>query len=367
MALEVTLQLSQRLDLVEEWTHARHFVGIDQVILEDGESLGILDPVVLTVLLLEKVVHLGGRELVGVPAVDPHHHRVPWRDMARTAGSVPGEDLLGHGHRSWARLGHRNLQLSGRHRRGEGEQPTALDDQPGDRIVVSAELLERNALSLLESPQDIVPRHQNTLIDVVGRMDRRERGGDRDADAAPLLRLDRRLSGAADTLTETGNDDLEATRDQRITFEESLAVDDQAGVGLPGQVLWAMIEADPGRRHGVGVDVVEEVLDRHVGHRQIELPGELAPNQVGVLGEEQDALTGGDSDPLRGPHRSPPCFRQRGLDVEHMGAFYRLSRVEPDRVARRATVSYAHSDGALARAFHAPRTTGRLRYDQPTE
>ncbi len=63
--------LAQGLDLVHERRHARHVVGVDEVVLEDGElARGFSIRVVRAVLLLEEVVHLGGGELVGVAAVD---------------------------------------------------------------------------------------------------------------------------------------------------------------------------------------------------------------------------------------------------------------------------------------------------------
>ena len=51
----------------------------------------------------------------------------------------------------------------------------------------SVELLERDALAGLQAPELVVVAHQHALVDVVAGVDRRERGGDGDADAGPLL------------------------------------------------------------------------------------------------------------------------------------------------------------------------------------
>ncbi len=64
-----------------------------------------------------------------------------------------------------------------------------------------------------------------------------------------------------------------------------------------------MVEADPRRSHGVGVDVVQKVLDRHILHREVELTGELAADQVGILGEKKNPLSRGQLDGLWWSHR----------------------------------------------------------------
>ncbi len=66
------------------------------------------------------------------------------------------------------------------------------------------------------------------------------------------------------------------------------------------------VEADPGRGHDVGVDVVEQVLDPQIGHPQVELAAQLAADQLRILGQEEDPLAGGQSDQLLGLHRLTP-------------------------------------------------------------
>ena len=134
--------------------------------------------------------------------------------------------------------------------------------------------------------------HQNTLVDVVRRVDRRERRRDGDPNAAPLLGLNRGLPRAADALAKTRDDHFEVPVDEGIALEEALTVDDQAGISVSGQILGAVGEADPGRRHGVRVDVVEEIVDGQIRHAQIELALELPADEVRVFGQEQHPLTG---------------------------------------------------------------------------
>ena len=86
------------------------------------------------------------------------------------------------------------------------------------------------------------------------------------------------------------DDHLEAAVEQGSVREEALAVDHQTGVGVARNLFGPVAEADPGRRHGVGVDVVEQVIHRQLRHRQVELSGQLAADQLGILGQEQDPL-----------------------------------------------------------------------------
>src|SRR5207247_3149921 len=59
--LERALHLAQLLDLAHEGPHPRDLVGVDEVVLEDGELRRIRDAVVRTVLLREELVDLRRR------------------------------------------------------------------------------------------------------------------------------------------------------------------------------------------------------------------------------------------------------------------------------------------------------------------
>ena len=120
-----------------------------------------------------------------------------------------------------------------------GKRPPCADDDLGDRVAPLAELGERDPLARLEPPEHAVVAHQHALADVVAGVDGGERGGDGDPDARPLLRLHGGLARAADPLAEAGDDDLEVAVDQGVALEQALAVDDQAGVGVAGDVLRA--------------------------------------------------------------------------------------------------------------------------------
>jgi hypothetical protein len=168
-----------------------------------------------------------------------------------------------------------------------------LDDLLRDEVVAPGELRERDGLAALEALQDGVVAHEHALRYVVAGVDGREGGGDGDADARPFLGLHRRLPAGADTLAVAGDDHLEPARHERAFREEALLVHGDAGVRVARDVLRPVVEAGPGRRHGVRVDVVHEVGDAKVLHAEVQLSAELAADQVGVLREEEDALAGG--------------------------------------------------------------------------
>ena len=80
-----------------------------------------------------------------------------------------------------------------------------------------------------------------------------------------------------------------------------------------------MLEAHPGRRHHVGVDVVEQLVDPEVVHGEVDLARELAPDQLRVLGQEEHPLSGGETDDLGRLH----VFSMgvgRGVGAEHAAA-----------------------------------------------
>jgi hypothetical protein len=117
----------------------------------------------------------------------------------------------------------------------------------------------------------------------------------------PWLMLLRAWMGAK-ALALARDDHLEAAVHQRALGEQPLAFDGDPRVGVLGDVLRAVVEAGPGRRHGVGVDVVHQVLDPQVFHAQVELAAQLAADLLRVPGEEQDALSGREGDRLAGLH-----------------------------------------------------------------
>ena len=251
-------------------------------------------------------MYLCGGELVRVAAVDLDHQRVARSNTgARVVDPMLRQDLLGHGLRRVARARPGQLDLARRDSLREREQTARSDLQLGDRVVVPVELLERDPLPRLQPLEQGVIAHQHTLVDVVGRVDRRERGGDRDPDAPPLLGLNGGFAGAADPLAQPRHDHFEVAVDQRVALEQPLAVDDQAGVGVARQILRPVREADPRRRHGIRVDVVEQLVDRQVAHAQIQLAAQLATDQLGILGQKQRSLVGREAYDLRWSHLFP--------------------------------------------------------------
>src|SRR5262249_27961063 len=80
------------------------------------------------------------------------------------------------------------------------------------------------------------------------------------------------------------------------------------GVGVAGDVGGAPVEAGPRRGHGVGVDVVEQVVDGQVGHAQLQLAAQLTADQLRGLGEEQHPLAGGERDFRLRLHDLPAAY-----------------------------------------------------------
>ena len=108
--------------------------------------------------------------------------------------------------------------------------------------------------------------------------------GDHDADAGGPLRVGRRLAAGAlpAALARHGGD--EAAVGDVVLADRLLAARPQADVRIAAERLVEVV-ADPGGRDLVGADVVAQ-LDRRV---PVEiLAGELAADQLRVLGEEED-------------------------------------------------------------------------------
>jgi hypothetical protein len=228
---------------------------------------------------------------------------------------------------------------------GERQQAAGLDDERGDRIVAAGQLVERDGLAVLEAGDERVIAHELPDVDVVAGVDRRERRRDRHAAAAEHLALRRGLARAADALLGARHDHLEVAVGEGVGRDEALAVDDQAGVRVARDRGRIEIEADPRRRHRVGVDVVEQVLGAQVAHAQRQLAGELAPDQLRVLGQVQDPLAGGE--------RELPRYR-------HLPTVYHAS-VSPRTAAdgRRLTCAVRYSRPASivrAACSHSART-----------
>ena len=66
-----------------------------------------------------------------------------------------------------------------------------------------------------------------------------------------------------------------------------------------------MVEAHPARRHGVGIDVVQEILGIYVAEGEVELPAQLPTDELRVLGEKEDPLAWSQADELSRKHRTP--------------------------------------------------------------
>ena len=69
-----------------------------------------------------------------------------------------------------------------------------------------------------------------------------------------------------------------------------------------------MVETNPSRRHDVSVDVVKQVFNGQIFHTEVETVVELLFDEVQILGQKKDTLSGREGDVLRrfvAPHASP--------------------------------------------------------------
>ena len=190
-----------------------------------------------------------------------------------------------------------------------------LHDELRDRVVVAIELLEGNPLTALKTAEDVVPSHQDPLVDVVRGVDGREGLRDRDPDAAPLLGLDRRLARAAHSLAKAGHDDFEVAVVEGFALENPFPFDDHPGVRLAREIIGPVVEADPRGRHDVGIDVVQQIVGEpeRIGAK-VELAAQLPSDQLRVLREKQDAF----------PRREPDDLRWPGIGFGHRFSKTRL-------------------------------------------
>jgi hypothetical protein len=130
-----------------------------------------------------------------------------------------------------------------------------------------------------------------------------KRARDREPAAAEHFALRCLFAARADALLRAGDDHFEVTADERAGREQPLAVDDQTCIRVLRDLVGVEVEAHPRRRHRIGVDVVEQVVRRHIAHPQRQRARELLTDLFGILGEIEDALPRGERE---------TAFRHRG-------------------------------------------------------
>ena len=109
----------------------------------------------------------------------------------------------------------------------------------------------------MQSLEQGVVTHHLTEVDVVALVDGSERGRDHDSYIRPSFTLGRGLPAGTGALALPRDDHLEAAVHQCPGLEHPLSLVHQAGVGVLGDFLRVVVEADPGGGDRVGVDVVE--------------------------------------------------------------------------------------------------------------
>jgi hypothetical protein len=159
--------------------------------------------------------------------------------------------------------------------------------------VAAGELVEADGLAAFQSQQHRMVAHELTDVDVVPGVDRRERRSDGQATAGEDLALRRGLAARADSFLRSGHDHFEVSVAQRPGRDEALARDHQSGIGVVGDRGGVVVKTNPGRGHGIGVDVVEQVLGANLAGAQRELAGELTGDALGIFGEVENSLSRG--------------------------------------------------------------------------
>ena len=244
-------------------------------------------------------MHLRGRELVAVAAVDLDEADVAGLDVAiaaRIADQVRSDDLLAHRHRARRHRApvRRELRRHDRARRElrrERKEPAGFDDRARHRVVAARELLERDLFAALQALELRVAAHELPEVDVVALVDRRERGRDHEVDPRPLLGLRRGLARAARALALARDDHLEAAVHQRARSKTRFCA-------LSIRPAYASSAMSSGRwRKHTHAGVITSVLmssSRSSGstsdHATVDFAAQLAPDLFQVLEQEQDAL-----------------------------------------------------------------------------
>ena len=167
-----------------------------------------------------------------------------------------------------------------------------FDDQLGHGVVLASELRKRYGIALLKAFQHGVVAHQLAEIDVVAFVNGSKRGGDDDLDARPSLTLCSRLSTGTRSLALARNDDFEVSVFEGVFSEHAQTVVHQSSVCIFGNFRRVVVKAHPSGRHDIGVDVIEQVLNGQIFHSEVEAIVELLLDEVQILGQEEDPLSG---------------------------------------------------------------------------
>ena len=124
----------------------------------------------------------------------------------------------------------------------------------------------------------------------------------------------------------TADDYLEATIHQRQWLEDTPPVVQQTRVCVFCENRGVVVEADPSRRHDIGVDVIEQIIDGEILHSQIKTFVELLTNQIEIFCEEQHPFVGVQFDFRWGPRSTHPTHLLR--DCREYGAISPLARLD---------------------------------------
>ena len=112
--------------------------------------------------------------------------------------------------------------------------------------------------------------HQLTKVDVVALVNRRKACCEDIPNATPALALRSGLATGAGALAIPRNDGFKVAVHQGASIKNALArFIEQTSVGVERNVGWAVTKTNPGRSHDIGVDVIDQVVNRQILHTKI--------------------------------------------------------------------------------------------------
>src|SRR5581483_11751757 len=298
------LALFFRKDLVKE----------GEVVAEKKDRCGIVDLGVFADEVLEKDGRHGRDVLVAESQVGAGEAGVAGldagdADVAMLVDHVAGEDFFRQRHGAFGRGYSRQKYFFLHAGDVEGEQAAVLDDLARDLVFARGEFGERDFLAganLVDERE--VGRSENAEVLAVLLVDALDVFRDDELDAGGALGVRRLLTAGtfAATLAADGGDEPALLHVSALDGEFGAAL--QAGVGELAQGF-VEEEADVRGRDLVGGDVVAQL---GIGGRIFRVPGEvlagqLAADERGIFGEEQDAALeadlGGSLDDFAGEER----------------------------------------------------------------
>ena len=181
----------------------------------------------------------------------------------------------------------------------EFEKPAVLDDLPGDLVLAVGEFGERDRLPGPDAvDQAEVGGRENAQVLAVLVVDALDAFADDDLDARHQLGIRALFPAGALAAPPPRDRTDEAARPHGAALDRRLVLpigtrDLQPQIREIPQ-RFVVEETDVGRRDLVGADLVAQPLPQVGRHPQVQPVVELAADQLGIVGQEEDAAPEGD-------------------------------------------------------------------------